>query len=221
MIDFSKGVGNTFKINRSKLNLFRGLLLLILLCCTTVSFAQQTYTGTVNDASGVPLPGVNVVIQGTGEGTSTDFDGNYSISAEAGQVLVFSFVGFENQELPLDDNATLNVILQESFDFLDEIIVTGYGTQTRRELTASVVRVDSETIERVAAGSSVDAIKGQVAGVDITSAGGRPGQSPQVRIRGRRSISASNDPLYVVDGIPVTSSNPIPNSDDDPPFYTD
>ncbi|MBL6666710.1 MAG: carboxypeptidase-like regulatory domain-containing protein [Flavobacteriaceae bacterium] len=83
MIDFSKGVGNTFKINRSKLNLFRCLLLLILLCCTTVSFAQQTYTGTVNDASGVPLPGVNVVIQGTGEGTSTDFDGNYSISAEA------------------------------------------------------------------------------------------------------------------------------------------
>lgn len=79
----------------------------------TMTWAQQTYTGTVNDASGVPLPGVNVVLKGTNTGTSTDFDGNYSITAEAGQVLVFSFVGFQNQEVPLGDDATLAVTLQE------------------------------------------------------------------------------------------------------------
>jgi len=125
----------------------------------------------------------------------------------------------------LGESTNLNIILQESFDYLNEIIVTGYGTQTRREVTASIIKVSSESIERVAAGSSIDAIKGQVAGVDITSAGGRPGQSPQVRIRGRRSISASNNPLYVVDGIPITSSNPIPDpnadEDDELPFYAD
>ena len=206
MIDFSKGAGYAFKINGSKQNRFFNLLLLILLCCTTVSFAQQTYSGNVNDASGVPLPGVNVVIKGTNTGTSTDFDGNFSIEATDTDVLIFTYVGFKDQEVALGDNTSFNVSLEEEASFLDEIIVTGYGTQTRREVTASIVRVGSETIERVAAGSSVDAIKGQVAGVDITASGSRPGQSPEVRIRGRRSISASNDPLYVVDGIPVTSS---------------
>lgn len=137
---------------------------------------------------------------------ATDFDGNYSITAQAGQILVFSSVGFQNQEVQLGDNTSLNITLQESFDFLDEIIVTGYGTQTRREVMASIIKVNSETIEKVASGNSLDAIKGQVAGVDITSAVGRPGQSPLLRIRGRRSISASNDPLYVIDWIPVTSS---------------
>lgn len=168
--------------------------------------AQQSVSGTVVDPAGVPLPGVNVVIKGTNTGVSTDFDGNFSIEADDTDVLIFSFVGFKDQESTVGNNTSFSISLEEEASFLDEIIVTGYGTQTRREVTASIVRVDSETIERVAAGSSIDAIKGQVAGVDITSQGGRPGQSPQVQIRGRRSISASNDPLYVVDGIPVTSS---------------
>lgn len=206
MINFPKAKGNAFKINRSKHSRFYGLFLLIALCYVSFSYAQQTYSGNVSDPDGVPLPGVNVFIQGTETGTSTDFDGNFSITAESGQVLVLSFVGFKNQTVQLGEQISLNINLEETFDFLDEIIVTGYGTQTRREVTASIIKVDSETIERVAAGSSVDAIKGQVAGVDITASGSRPGQSPQVRIRGRRSISASNDPLYVVDGIPVTSS---------------
>ncbi|MDG1967900.1 MAG: SusC/RagA family TonB-linked outer membrane protein, partial [Flavobacteriaceae bacterium] len=168
--------------------------------------AQQSVSGTVADPAGVPLPGVNVAIKGTNSGTSTDFDGNFTIDAADTDVLIFSFVGFQDQEVTVGDNSTFSISLAEEASYLDEIIVTGYGTQTRREVTASIVRVDSETIERVSAGSSVDAIKGQVAGVDITASGSRPGQSPQVRIRGRRSISASNDPLYVVDGIPVTSS---------------
>ncbi len=148
MIDFSKGAGYAFKINGSKQNRFFNLLLLILLCCTTVSFAQQTYSGNVNDASGVPLPGVNVVIKGTNTGTSTDFDGNFSIEATDTDVLIFTYVGFKDQEVALGDNTSFNVSLEEEASFLDEIIVTGYGTQTRREVTASIVRVGSETIER-------------------------------------------------------------------------
>jgi TonB-linked SusC/RagA family outer membrane protein len=188
------------------LTLFKKSVLSLMFLVGSLLTAQQSVSGTVVDPAGVPLPGVNVVIKGTNTGVSTDFDGNFSIEADDTDVLIFSFVGFKDQESTVGNNTSFSISLEEEASFLDEIIVTGYGTQTRREVTASIVRVDSETIERVAAGSSIDAIKGQVAGVDITSQGGRPGQSPQVQIRGRRSISASNDPLYVVDGIPVTSS---------------
>ena len=194
------------KAHGKSLSLFKKSVLSVLFLVGSFVTAQQSVSGTVVDPSGVPLPGVNVVIKGTNTGASTDFDGNFSIQAAETDVLIFSFVGFKDQEATVGNNTSFSISLEEEASFLDEIIVTGYGTQTRREVTASIVRVDSETIERVAAGSSIDAIKGQVAGVDITSQGGRPGQSPQVQIRGRRSISASNDPLYVVDGIPVTSS---------------
>jgi TonB-linked SusC/RagA family outer membrane protein len=198
-LGFKTAHGKTF-------TLLKKSLLSVMFLVGSLVTAQQSVSGTVVDPSGVPLPGVNVVIKGTNSGTSTDFDGNFSINASDTDVLIFSFVGFKDQEAAVGNNTSFSISLEEEASFLDEIIVTGYGTQTRREVTASIIKVDSETIERVAAGSSVDAIKGQVAGVDITSAGGRPGQSPQVQIRGRRSISASNDPLYVVDGIPVTSS---------------
>ena len=194
------------KTHVKSLSLFKKSLICVFFLIGSFVSAQQSVSGTVADPAGVPLPGVNVVIKGTNSGTSSDFDGNFTIDAADTDVLIFSFVGFQDQEVAVGENSTFTITLAEEASFLDEIIVTGYGTQTRREVTASIVRVDSETIERVAAGSSIDAIKGQVAGVDITASGGRPGQSPQVRIRGRRSISASNDPLYVVDGIPVTSS---------------
>ena len=169
-------------------------------------YGQGTVGGVVtDDETGTPLPGVNVLIQGTTTGVSTDFDGKYSIQAEEGQVLEFSYLGFEVQTITVSGDQ-LDVSLQPSTNFLDEIVVTGYGTQSRREVTASIATVNAENIERIATGSGVDAIKGQVAGVDITSSGGRPGQNPVVRVRGRRSLSASNDPLYVIDGIPQTSS---------------
>jgi TonB-linked SusC/RagA family outer membrane protein len=169
-------------------------------------YAQTSVRGVVTDAeTGTPLPGVNVIIQGTSTGVSTDFDGNYQINAESGQTLEFSFLGFETQAIAVSSDQ-LNVSLAPSTNFLDEIVVTGYGTQTRREVTGSIVSIGSASIEKIATGSGVDAIKGQVSGVDITSGGGRPGQNPVVRVRGRRSISASNDPLYVIDGIPQTSS---------------
>jgi len=191
---------------REKFSYIRRGLLLIMTLFMTQLMAQETVNGTVVDPDGVPLPGVNVVIKGTNTGTSTDFDGNFTIDVSSSDVLEFSFVGFKNQDVQVGDSTSFNISMEEEASFLDEIIVTGYGTQTRREVTASIVKVDAADIERIAVASSIDAIKGQVAGVDIQSAGGRPGQSPVVRIRGRRSLSASNDPLYVVDGIPVTSS---------------
>ena len=145
------------------------------------------------------------MIQGTTTGVSSDFDGNFQISVSQGAVFEFSSLGFENKELTVNGNQ-IDVALVPSTSFLDEIIVTGYGTQTRREVTGSIASIGGESIENIATGSGVDAIKGQVAGEDITSGGGRPGQNPLVRVRGRRSISASNDPLYVIDGIPQTSS---------------
>jgi len=171
------------------------------------SYGQGTVSGNVTDGeTGTPLPGVNVIVQGTNTGVSTDFDGNYQINVQNGQVLVFSFLGFESQSIAVNGDQ-LNVALQPSTNYLDEIVVTGYGTQSRREVTASISTINAESIEKIATASGVDAIKGQVSGVDITSGGGRPGQNPVVRVRGRRSISASNDPLYVIDGIPQTSSS--------------
>lgn len=187
-------------------NLFLKTFHLCLFLGAALLYGQGTISGVVTDGeTGTPLPGVNVLIQGTTTGVSTDFDGNYSINASNGQVLEFSYLGFETQAITVDGDQ-LDVSLQPSTNFLDEIVVTGYGTQSRREVTASIATVNAENIERIATGSGVDAIKGQVAGVDISSSGGRPGQNPVVRVRGRRSLSASNDPLYVIDGIPQTSS---------------
>ena len=187
-------------------NLLKITLTFSFMLMSIVLFAQGTVSGSVVDSeTGTPLPGVNVVVQGTSTGVSTDFDGNYQISVSQGSVLEFSFIGFETQSISVSGDQ-INVSMIPSADSLDEIVVTGYGTQTRREVTGSIVSIGSESIEKIATGSGVDAIKGQVAGVDITSGGGRPGQNPVVRVRGRRSISASNDPLYVIDGIPQTSS---------------
>ena len=187
-------------------NLLKITLTFSFMLMSIILFAQGTVSGNVVDSeTGTPLPGVNVVVQGTSTGVSTDFDGNYQISVSQGAVLEFSFIGFETQSISVSGDQ-INVSMIPSADSLDEIVVTGYGTQTRREVTGSIVTIGSEIIEKIATGSGVDAIKGQVAGVDITSGGGRPGQNPVVRVRGRRSISASNDPLYVVDGIPQTSS---------------
>lgn len=173
---------------------------------SAIALAQGIVSGTVVDSeSGDPLPGVSVIIQGTTTGVTTDFDGQYSITVSQGAVLEFSYLGFENQVIRVSSDQ-INVSLVPAFNALDEIVVTGYGTQTRREVTGSISSIGSESIEQIATASGVDAIKGQIAGVDITSGGGRPGQNPVVRVRGRRSISASNDPLYVIDGIPQTSS---------------
>ncbi len=167
------------------------------------NIVQSTVTGTVTDESGVPLGGASVVVKGTTTGAVADFDGNYSIQVASDGVLVFSYVGFTRMEVPVGGRSTINITLQVDASLLDEVVVVGYGTQKKGEVTGAIETVTAEQLSIVQVASTIDAIKGQIAGVDVQSTGGRPGQTPTVRIRGRRSISASNDPLYVVDGIPL------------------
>ncbi|HEA23300.1 hypothetical protein LCGC14_1455530 [marine sediment metagenome] len=164
---------------------------------------QSTVTGTITDVEGIPLPGATVVVKGSTTGTTADFDGNYSIAAGSDATLVFSYIGYKRTEVRIDGKSTVNVAMEEDSALLDEVVVVGYGTQKKGEVTAAISSVQAEQLSIVQTSSAIDAVKGQVSGVDIQSSGGRPGQTSTVRIRGRRSITASNDPLYVVDGIPL------------------
>ena len=164
---------------------------------------QVTVTGTILDENEVPLPGASVVVKGTTTGAVADFDGNYSINAPYNSTLIFSYVGYAKNEVLVDGKTTINIKLNPDASMLDEVVLVGYGTQKKGEVTGAIETVTAEQLSIVQVSSTIDAIKGQIAGVDVQSTGGRPGQNPTVRIRGRRSISASNDPLYVVDGIPL------------------
>ena len=164
---------------------------------------QSTVTGTVTDTNGVPLAGASVIVKGTTRGTTTDFDGNFSIAAEGSAALGVSYIGYKTKEVAVNNQSNLSITLEEDSALLDEVVVVGYGTQKKGEVTAAISSVEAEQIGIVQTSSTIDAVKGQIAGVDIQAGGGRPGQTSSVRIRGRRSITASNDPLYVVDGIPL------------------
>ena len=183
-------------------------VLLALLLTTGLTYAQSTISGTITDAEdGGALPGVNVVVKGSTVGTVTNIEGGYSLRVPAdAQTLVFSSVGYGVREEEIGNRTTIDMRMEPDIKSLSEVVVVGYGTQDSRDVTAAIASVSAEEIEKIPVASGVQAIQGQVAGVDVMSAGGRPGQAPSIRIRGRRSISASNDPLYVIDGIPQTSS---------------
>ncbi len=173
----------------------------------TDAIFQSTITGTINDENGIPLAGASVVVKGTTTGAVADFDGNYTIQAPSNATLVFSYVGYKTIEIDINGKSTINANMQEDASQLDEVVVVGYGTQKKGEVTGSISTIGAKAIEKIATSSSIDAIKGQIAGVDIQANGGRPGENSTVRIRGRRSITASNDPLYVIDGIPQISGS--------------
>ena len=182
-------------------------LALGLLFLTQLTFAQQkTVTGTVTDGSNVPLPGVNVVVKGTTTGTQTDFDGNYSISAAQGDVLTFSYVGFTPKDVAVGASSTYNVTLEEG-EALEEVIVLGYTTKSVDEVTGSSVQVEAADIESTPFVSADQALQGKVAGLQISQASGTPGSIQDIRIRGVSSFASSNEPLYVIDGVPVNNSN--------------
>ena len=168
---------------------------------------QSTVTGVVTDENGVPLSGASVVVRGTTTGVAADFDGNYSINVASDGVLLFSYVGYATQEVAVNGRTSINISLQPDASQLEEVVLVGYGTQKKGEVTAAIATVEAEQLGIVQTSSTIDAVKGQISGVDIQASGGRPGQTSTVRIRGRRSITASNDPLYVVDGIPLIDGN--------------
>ena len=181
------------------------LFSLFFLAASMIAFAQSSITGTVSDADGSPLPGATVVVQGTSTGVTTDFDGNYSINASSGDVLSFSYVGYQTVDITVDSSLTINVTLT-SDSALDEVIVTAYGTQTKQSIVGSVTSIGSEILEASKSTSVTQALQGAVPGVNVITSGGIPGSNPTIRIRGIGSINASASPLIVVDNAPYAGN---------------
>lgn len=186
-----------------------------LLLFATVHLAQaqeRDVSGTVTDAADdQPIPGVNIVVEGTTVGTTTDAGGQYSLTVPGSDaVLVFSFVGYQTERVTVGEQTTIDVQLQEDVAGLEEVVVVGYGTQRRRDITGSVSSVDVAEANVGDVTSPQDLMQGRVAGVNILPNSGEPGSGVSVRIRGTTSISAGNDPLYVVDGVAINSTNLTP-----------
>ncbi len=187
---------------------FNGILTLLLALVVQISFAQEkTVSGTVSDKEG-SLPGVSVLIKGTTKGTDTDFDGKYSVKANVGDVLVFSYLGYKTVERKVGAASTINVRMEEGGEVLDEIVVTSYGRALNSpKSAASLARVDGKDIENVPINSVDQVLQGNAAGVNVNTGSGQPGQSGTIIIRGLSSLSGDIEPLFIVDGIPVDQDN--------------
>ena len=188
---------------------FRKVLGLSLLCflMPAVMFAQNiNVTGTVTDANGDSVIGAAVAVQNTTTGTVTDIDGNYSISVPRNAVLEVSSMGFQTQLIPVNGRNRIDIVMSEDSQALEATVVIGYGTARRSDVTGSIASVGGETLRAIPANDITRALEGRVAGVMMTQTDSKPGSSMQIRIRGQRSLSASNDPLIVLDGIPFMGS---------------
>jgi TonB-linked SusC/RagA family outer membrane protein len=176
------------------------------------SSAQTKVTGTVSDANG-PIPGANVNLKGTKTGVSTGFDGTYTIDVPSNGILVFSFIGLKNKEVAVNGQTKINVSLEEDSAQLKEVVVIGYGTQRKEAVTGSVASIGGSELNEVPAANVTQALQGRLAGVDLTQTSTKPGAAMQIRIRGTRSLTGSNDPLVVLDGVPFAGSigdiNPV------------
>ena len=185
---------------------FNGLLTLILALLVQISFAQEkTVTGKVSDASG-PLPGVTVIVKGTNTGTQTDFDGNYSINAATGAVLQYSYLGMQNIDKTVGTSNVINVVMTESAQALEEVVVTAVGiSRNEKELGYNVQSVAAEDINTRPNADIVNSLAGATSGVQIVSSAGDAGASTFITIRGSASITGNNQPLFIVNGMPIIS----------------
>ena len=175
-------------------------------------FAQKTVTGNVKDASGEPLIGVSVVIKGTSTGAMTDIDGNFSLpSVPSSAQLTFSYVGFKSQTVSVGNNSKFDITLQEDNTTLEDVVVIGYGTMRRKDLTGAVASVSGDKLAANPVPNVMQALQGQLPGVSVVSQDGRPGATMSIRVRGGGSITQSNDPLYIVDGVQVSDISDIPS----------
>jgi TonB-linked SusC/RagA family outer membrane protein len=198
------------------MNLKAKLTLMIILLVNITLMAQDGYTltGTVVDEANVPIPGVNVIIQNTTTGTSTDFDGNYSIGVSSGDVLEFSSLGFASQAIPIDGQETLNITLAEDSAQLDEVVVVGYGTRKKSHVTGAVAKIDGGDVAGIQAARVDDALAGKLPGVLIQNQSGEPGADPKIQVRAASSLSGDSNPLIVVDGYPISGSLATVNPND-------
>lgn len=185
---------------------FSGILTLFLALFVQILFAQQqTVSGTVTDDTGLPLPGATVSIKGTSKGITTDFDGKYSIKADNGQTLIFSYIGYKAKEVTVS-GSTIDVQL-ESDNTLGEVVVVAYGTEKKSNVASAVSVVKAESIEQVPNASIDQILQGQAAGLNIQTSSGQPGASGTILLRGRNSINGNQEPLFIIDGVPVDEDN--------------
>src|SRR5690242_3539708 len=186
--------------------LFMSLVLLII--CGTSAFAQKTITGTITDsATGRPLQSVSVLVRGTKVGTQTAADGTFTLTAPTNaNALIISSVGYSNKEVAIG-SGTLSISLSPASSTLNDVVVIGYGTAKKKDLTGSVAIVNAKDFNKGAITTPEQLISGKVAGVSVTPNNGAPGSGSTIRIRGGASLNASNDPLIVIDGMPLTNSS--------------
>ena len=187
--------------------MFKVLLTLVVgLFLSVGAFAQQiAIKGIVKDTTGEPVIGANVLVKGTTNGTITDFDGNFQLSANKGDIIVVSFIGYTAQELPATAEL-MNIILKDDSEMLSEVVVIGYGVAKKNDLTGSVTAMKPDEMNKGLVTNAQDMMQGKIAGVNVTSASGTPGAGAQIRIRGGSSLNASNDPLIVIDGLAMDNS---------------
>lgn len=171
-------------------------------------------TGTVNDADGQPVPGVAVLIKGTTAGTTTDLDGRFSLKASPANTLVFSCIGFENQEITVGNRTVLKVRLNEDSVLLESVVVIGYGVVNARDVTTAISSIKAEDIQNQAISDFRQSMVGKMPGVQVMQTSGDPEGSVMIRVRGTRSATAGNDPLYIVDGVPMENGLNNLNSND-------
>lgn len=184
---------------------FKVLLMFIVgLFLSVNTFAQQIVVkGIVKDTTGEPIIGANVIVKGTTNGTITDFDGNFLLNANKGDIIIISFIGYRSQEAQAA--ASMNIILKDDTELLDEVVVIGYGSVKKDDLSGSVVAIKAEEMNKGAVTSPQELIMGKVPGLSVSQGDGAPGAGSTIRIRGGASLNASNDPLIVIDGIPVSN----------------
>lgn len=179
----------------------------IFVCSGFIQGQEKTVTGMVTDPSGIPLPGTNILVKNTDNGVQTDFDGNYTIEANIGDTLIFSYVGFETQEIIIPSSLVINVTLKDNVEGLDQVVIIGYGSSSKKQITTSVASIKADGIADINTPSIQSLMTSKVTGVQITQLSGRVESGIKVRVRGVSTVGASQEPLYVLDGVPLINDD--------------
>ena len=203
------------KLHLLKNKLVNTLLLVVFVSCQVLAQGITVKGKITSQTDGGTLPGVSVSLKGTSRGTTTDPNGNFTLNnADAKGTLVISYIGYTTQEVAIGNRSTINLSLVEDAKALSEVVVTGYGTQRKSQVTGAISQVSAKQITEMPITSLGQALQGRTAGVDVSQSGSKPGSTPKILIRGRRSFNAGNDPLYVVDGIPLSAGYEDMNPND-------
>lgn len=207
------------KVNQWKI---KGMMLFMLVLFGSISSLNaQTVTGVVSDSKGMTIPGVSVTVKNSQTGATTNIDGQFQVNASADATLVFSFIGYETQEVAVNGRKQIDVVLNDNMESLEEVVVIGYGTQKKGDVNASISSVSGDDLRNLRQVNVDQMLQGKAAGVSVTNNSGQPGSAVSIRVRGTTSISGTNEPLYIIDGVPVsgdatgkaTSGRPISGND--------